>query len=75
MEINYPSGKDHWKKFEKNDPPIALNVLYVRIKKKYISCLYFKIQHTSRKSNHSFNDSKWRRKALSFSKKLDALSR
>ena len=33
MEINYPSGKDHWKKFEKNDPPIALNVLYVRIKK------------------------------------------
>ena len=29
-EINYPSGKDDWEKFEKNNPSIALNVLYVK---------------------------------------------
>ena len=28
--IRYPSGKDDWKKFEKNNPTIALNVLYAR---------------------------------------------
>ena len=27
--INYPSGKDDWKKFENNYSKIALNVLYV----------------------------------------------
>ena len=37
--INYPSGKDDWKKIEKNNLTIALNISYV--KKKYISCLYF----------------------------------
>ena len=29
-EINYPSGKDDWKKFEKNNPTIALYMLYVK---------------------------------------------
>ena len=28
--INYPSGKDDWKKFEKNNQGIALKVLYVK---------------------------------------------
>ena len=28
--INYPLGKDDRKKFEKNNPAIALNVLYVK---------------------------------------------
>ena len=28
--INYPSGKDDWKKFEKNNTTIALNVLLVK---------------------------------------------
>ena len=27
--INYPARKDSWKKFYKNNPTIALNVLYV----------------------------------------------
>ena len=27
-EINYPSRKDDWKKCEKNNPIIALNVMY-----------------------------------------------
>ena len=38
--INFPSQKDDWKIFEKNNVTIALNVLYAR--KKYISCLCFK---------------------------------
>ena len=28
--INYPSGKDDWKMFEKNTLTIAINVLYVK---------------------------------------------
>ena len=34
--INFPSEKDNWKKFEKNNRTIALNVLYA---KKYIYIL------------------------------------
>ena len=40
--INYPSGKDDWKKVEKNNSAIAINVLY--IENEYISCLHFKTQ-------------------------------
>ena len=29
-DMNFPSGKDDWKKFEKNNPTIALNILYVK---------------------------------------------
>ena len=39
--INYLSGKDDWKKLEKDNLTIALNVLY--IKKGYMPCLRFKI--------------------------------
>ena len=39
--INVPSEKDDWKKFEKNNLTIALNVLYAK-KGKNISCLCFK---------------------------------
>ena len=35
------SAKDYRKKFAKNNPAIALNVLYDGINK-YISCLHFK---------------------------------
>ena len=28
--MNYPLAKDDWKKFEKNNPKIALNVLRVK---------------------------------------------
>ena len=38
-EINYPSEKYDWNKFEKNYVTIALNVLYVKKKK---SCLCLK---------------------------------
>ena len=27
--INYPSKIDHWKNFEKNNPKIAVNILYI----------------------------------------------
>ena len=29
---NYPSKIDDWKTFEKNDPTIALNILYIKEK-------------------------------------------
>ena len=34
-KINFPSEKDDWKKIEKNNVTIALNVLYVNKRKKY----------------------------------------
>ena len=40
--MNFPSGKDDRKKFEKNNLTIALNVLYAKKEKKNISCLFFK---------------------------------
>ena len=30
--INYPSKIDNWKTFEKNNPTIALNILYIKEK-------------------------------------------
>ena len=33
--INYPSEKDNWKKIEKNNVTIALNVLYAKKEKIY----------------------------------------
>ena len=38
----FPSEKDDWKKFEKNNVTIALNVLYAK-KEKNIPCLFQKI--------------------------------
>ena len=38
--INFPSEKDNWEKFEKNNVTNALNVLYA--KKEKISCLCLK---------------------------------
>ena len=66
-EINYPSGKDNWKKCEENCPIMPLNELY--IKNGYIFCLHFKTQLKLWKRNHPFNDSKWRTIALSCSEK------
>ena len=34
-EINFPSEKDDWKKIEKNNVAIALNVLYIKKEKIY----------------------------------------
>ena len=33
--INCPSGKDNWKKFEKKNSPISLNILYTKKEKIY----------------------------------------
>ena len=33
--INYPSKIDDWKTFEKNNPTIALNILYIKEKEIY----------------------------------------
>ena len=54
-KINYPSEKDDYKNFRKIILTIALNVLYAKSGKIY--------------SSYSFNDSKRKRMALSFSKK------
>ena len=40
-KINYPSKIDDWKKLEKNNPTIALNILYT-IEKRNTSTLNFK---------------------------------
>ena len=62
---NYPSGIGEWQRFEKNNPAITRNVLYVQkykypvVSEKYISCQHFKAQLTSW-AKHSFNDSKQR---------------
>ena len=36
--INYPSRKDDWKKFKKNNPTIFLNVLYIKKMEIHPSC-------------------------------------
>ena len=53
--------------FEKNNPTIALNVLYVKIE--YISCQHLKAQLKTFKENHSYNDSKRKRVTLTCIKK------
>ena len=35
--INYPSKIDDWKNFEKNNPTIALNILYIKEKEIYVA--------------------------------------
>ena len=43
--INYPSKIDDWKTFEKNNPTIALNILYIKEKKKkkYVQLIFQKL--------------------------------
>ena len=45
--INSPSEKDNWKKFEKNNLVIAINVVYVK-KKKYILLACYVSKHNSK---------------------------
>ena len=40
--MNYLSAKDDWKKLEKSNPAIAINVLYNK-KEKYILLMFQKI--------------------------------
>ena len=66
---NYPSKTDDGKTFEKNNPTIALNTLY--IKEKEIYPAYISKPNSAREKKF-LNDSKWkkRRMALSCGKKL-----
>ena len=43
--INFPSEKNDWKKIDKNNVTIALNVLYAK-KEKYILLMFQNITHT-----------------------------
>ena len=58
--INVPSEKNDWKKFEKNIVRIPLNVLYAKKEKIYPAYVW--------KTSYSFNNSKCRGMALSYSK-------
>ena len=53
-EINFPSEKD-WKKIEKYNVTVALNVLYVKKEKIYLA--YVLKQHKLWKTSYSYNDS------------------
>ena len=63
-EINFPSEKDDWKKIDKSDVTIAVNVLYAK-KEKYILLMFQKIIQIV-KSKLFFNDFK-RGKAMALS--------
>ena len=45
--IIYPSEKDDWRKFEKNNPTIALNILCEKKKNGILSYLHCKTQFKS----------------------------
>ena len=59
--INYPSGKDVWRRFEKSNLTIVVNVIYV-------TNIYIlpKFKNTTQimKISYSFNGSKRRRNVL-----------
>ena len=56
----FPSKKDDWKKIEKNNVTIALNVLYTKKEKIYPP---YVSKHNSIREKQVilFNNSKWRR--------------
>ena len=41
--INYPSNKDDWKTFGKNNPTLVLNILCTKKKKKYAQLISQKL--------------------------------
>ena len=61
--INSPSKIEDWKRFEQNNPRIALNMLYIKGKDicpAFISNIY----STCEKRNNFLNDSKCRKRSL-----------
>ena len=52
---NYPSEKDDWKRFEKNNPMIALNVLYIKNVNIYLS----QISKKRNTKKETLNHEKW----------------
>ena len=76
--INHPSKIDNWKTFVKNNPTIALNILYIKEKEicsAYISNINSNCEKKQKKK--TINDSKWRKRGLAWpgSKKLSTLLR
>ena len=70
--INYPLEKDDWKKFDKNNPTIVLNVLHAKkgkIYSAYISKQTQSVKNVIPLKCYSFNDSKGRSMTLYYSKK------
>ena len=69
-KINYPSNIDDWKRFEKNNPTVALNILCT--KEKEILPAYISNNISSHEKHNSLNDSKRRKRrmALSCSKRI-----
>ena len=63
--INYPSEKDDWEKIEKNNLTITLNAVYVKEKKYNLFMLQNITQFLESKLLFFFNNSEWRRMALS----------
>ena len=61
--INFLSEKDDWKKFEKNNLPIAFKVLYA--KKEKIYPVYVSKHVSNHEKSYYCNDSKRRKMALS----------
>ena len=51
--INYPSAKDDWKKFEKNNVTIAPNVLYAKNEKMYPIFFFLNITQIVKKASLS----------------------
>ena len=56
--INFPSEKDDWTKFEKNNATILLNVLYAKKKKDILLMVQYRTQIL--KKSDSINDYKWK---------------
>ena len=69
--INYSSKFDDWKRFEKNNPTIALNILYTK-EKEILPAYISKHNWTFEKQINCLNDSKRRKRrmALSCSKNI-----
>ena len=68
----YHTKIDDWKTFKKNNPTIALIILYIKGKEVMFS-LYFKTKLNPWKTNNFLNGSKWRKrrmKTLSSNKKI-----
>ena len=73
-ETDFPSHKNDWKKFQKNNKTIALNILYVLYNSEEIITAYVSENNLKhKKPSNSFDDYWWLQMALSYCKKLYVL--
>ena len=74
--VNYPSEKNEWKKIEKNNVTIVLNVLYAKKENIYPAYVSKHNSNCEKQINGSFNDFKRKKTmVLSSSQKISALLR